>query len=43
VLDRSAEQLRAMATGGERLLAEVRRDGRAVVGSVDIVPAPEAA
>jgi predicted nucleotidyltransferase len=43
VVDRSAEQLRAMATGGERLLAEVRRDGRAVVGSVDIVPAPEAA
>ncbi len=43
LLDRSADQLGEMATGGERLLAEIRRDGRAVVGSVEIVPAPEAA
>ena len=42
VLDRSVEQLREMASGGERLLAEIRRDGRAVVGSADTVPAPEA-
>jgi hypothetical protein len=32
-----------MAAAGERLLAEIRRDGRAVVGSVSLVPAPEAA
>ena len=43
VLDRSAGQLRTMATDGERLLTEIRRDGRALVGSIGLVPAPEAA
>jgi predicted nucleotidyltransferase len=43
VLDRSADELRSMVAVGERLLAEIRRDGRAVVGSVSLVPAPEAA
>ena len=33
----------AMAAAGERLLSEIRRDGRAIVGSLALVPAPEAA
>lgn len=32
-----------MAAAGERLLAEIRRDGRALIGAVSLVPAPEAA
>jgi predicted nucleotidyltransferase len=43
ILDRSREELRAMAAAGERLLGEIRRDGRAIVGSVSLVLAPEAA
>jgi len=43
ILDRSAAQLRSMAAAGERLLGEIRRDGRAAVGSPTLVPAPEAA
>ena len=43
VLDRSVGQLRSMAADGESLLAEIRRDGRAVVGSVALVPSPAAA
>jgi predicted nucleotidyltransferase len=40
VLDRSLDELRTMATDGERLLSEIRRDGRAVVGSVSLIPIP---
>ncbi len=43
VLDRSPKELRSMAATGERLLGDIRRDGRAVVGSLALVPAPEAA
>ena len=43
VIDRSPTELRAMAAVGEHLLAEIRRDGRAVIGSLALVPAPEAA
>ncbi|GAA4622166.1 hypothetical protein GCM10023113_02060 [Cellulomonas oligotrophica] len=43
IVDRSTSDLRTMSADGERLLAEIRRDGRAVVGSVALVPAPEAA
>lgn len=43
VLDRSASELRCMAADGERLLAEIRRDGMAVLGSMSVVPAPRAA
>lgn len=43
ILDCSPDQLRAMADAGERLLAEIRRDGRAVVGSLASVPTPKAA
>lgn len=43
ILDRSPAQLLAMANAGERLLAEIRRDGRAVVGSLAVVPAPREA
>ena len=43
ILDRSRDELRAMAAAGERLLSEIRRDGRAVVGSISLVPAPTAA
>ena len=43
VLDRSVDQLQSMAAAGERLLAEIRRDGRALVGPMMLVPAPEAA
>lgn len=43
ILDRSPDQLRAMAGAGERLLGEIRRDGRAVVGSLAAVPSPRAA
>ena len=43
ILDRSPDQLRAMADAGERLLAEIRRDGRAVVGPLGAVPTPRAA
>jgi predicted nucleotidyltransferase len=42
-LDRSVDQLRSMAAVGEQLLAEIRRDGRAVVGSLALVPSPSAA
>jgi len=40
VLDRSANELAAMAADGERLLTEIRRDGRAIVGSLTTVPLP---
>jgi len=40
VLDRSENELATMATDGERLLAEIRRDGRAVVGPLTTVPLP---
>lgn len=43
ILDRSGKELRAMAAAGERLLSEIRRDGRAIVGSISLVPAPKAA
>lgn len=43
ILDRSHGELLAMAAAGERLLSEIRRDGRAVVGAMSLVPAPEAA
>ena len=43
VLDRSADELQFMAEARERLLSEIRGDGRAVVGSLTLVPAPEAA
>lgn len=43
ILDRSGDELRAMAAAGERILSEIRRDGRAVVGSMSLVPAPDAA
>ncbi len=42
ILDRSREELQAMAAAGERLLSEIRRDGRAIVGSIALVPAPRA-
>lgn len=40
ILDRSSAELLEMARTGESLLAEIRRDGRAVVGSLTVVPAP---
>jgi predicted nucleotidyltransferase len=40
VLDRSEDELATMAVNGERLLTEIRRDGRAVVGSLTTVPRP---
>jgi predicted nucleotidyltransferase len=40
VLDRSEDELVTMATHGERLLTEIRRDGRAIVGSLTTVPLP---
>lgn len=40
VLDRSESELATMATHGERLLTEIRRDGRAIVGSLTTVPLP---
>lgn len=43
ILDRSSDELTAMANAGERLLTEIRRDGRAIVGSMAVVPAPRAA
>ncbi len=43
ILDRSRDELLAMAAAGERLLSEIRRDGRAIVGSLAVVPSPEAA
>lgn len=43
ILDRSRGDLRAMASAGERLLNEIRRDGRAIVGSLAVVPAPKEA
>jgi len=43
IVDRSRDELQAMAAAGERLLSEIRRDGRAVVGSIALVPAPKAA
>lgn len=41
VLDRSVDQLQSMATADERLLADIRRDGRALVGPMTLIPAPE--
>lgn len=43
ILDRSSEELRSMAAAGERLLGAIRRDGRAIVGSISLVPSPQAA
>ncbi len=43
LLDRSPQELASMARNGERLLGEIRRDGRAVVGAIVAVPAPRAA
>lgn len=43
ILDRSGDELRVMAAAGERILSEIRRDGRAIVGSISLVPAPKAA
>ena len=40
VLDRSEGELAVMAADGERLLAEIRRDGRAVYGPLATVPHP---
>ena len=40
VLDRSEDELAVMAANGERLLTEIRRDGRAVVGLLATVPRP---
>jgi len=40
VLDRSEGELAVMAANGERLLTEIRRDGRAVVGPLATVPRP---
>src|SRR5450830_1302295 len=40
VLDRSEGELAGMAANGERLLTEIRRDGRAIVGSLATVPRP---
>lgn len=42
ILDRSGEDLDVMAEAGERLLGEIRRDGRAIVGSLSLVPAAKA-
>jgi DNA-binding transcriptional ArsR family regulator len=41
ILDRSREELQVMAAAGERLLSEIRRDGRAIVGSMTPIPAVE--
>lgn len=43
LLDRSTDELVSMAAAGERLLAEIRRDGRALVGSISLIPAPRTA
>jgi predicted nucleotidyltransferase len=40
ILDRSEEGLATMAANGERLLMGIRRDGRAIVGSLQTVPVP---
>jgi len=40
VLDRSESELAVMAADGERLLSEIRRDGRAVFGLLATVPRP---
>jgi Nucleotidyltransferase domain len=40
VLDRSEAELTTMAANGERLLTEIRRDGRAIVGSLTTIPLP---
>ena len=40
VLDRSEGELAVMAADGERLLTEIRRDGRAVYGQLATVPRP---
>lgn len=40
VLDRSESELAGMSADGERLLTEIRRDGRAVVGLLATVPRP---
>ncbi|WP_203667929.1 nucleotidyltransferase domain-containing protein [Cellulomonas pakistanensis] len=41
LLTYSSGQLAELAAAGERLLAEIRRDGRFVVGSRSIIPSPE--
>lgn len=41
ILTYSPRELRALAQLGERLLAEIRRDGRFIVGARSSVPAPE--
>lgn len=38
ILDRSPDDLATMAAQGERLLTEIRRDGRAVLGQLAVVP-----
>lgn len=40
ILDRSELELAVMAANGERLLTEIRLDGRALVGSLQTVPVP---
>lgn len=40
ILDRSEQELAAMAANGERLLTGIRMDGRALVGSLQTVPVP---
>lgn len=40
ILDRSAGDLAEMASAGERLPTEIRRDGRFLLGSRSLVPAP---
>ena len=40
ILDRSEQGLATMAANSERLLTGIRRDGRAVVGSLQTVPFP---
>ena len=40
ILDRSEQGLAAMAANGERLRTAIRRDGRALVGSLQTVPVP---
>ena len=39
ILDRSGEELQVMAAAGEPLLSAIRRDGRAIVGSMTPIPA----
>lgn len=43
LLDRSHDELAAMAAAGESLLANIRQDGRFLIGSRSMVPPPVAA